>query len=307
VITQLRLFGLNRIAGLLDDEVTPYNIMGGLLANDPNMGDELPEIIEIEQANFTYARTDVSSDSAVSFVYVVVLSDSTFGIITTSTQGAIEQLEAAEPAILAILETIALQFETPFPEGAFTRYNSYPQGTTEEGFPMLGDPDAPVTITEIGSFDCPHCREFHDTIFPELLPRIESGDVNFVFVPIYGTGNIPLGDSAARTALCVGPANFWAMHDVLFSWQDFGGFAFVYERLQQGAANGVAIPPETFDACCTSDEINIVLDAARQKTFDILGQQWATPTILINDLPLEQVSVDVLMTQIDQVLAESGE
>jgi len=33
----------------------------------------------------------------------------------------------------------------------------------------LGSPSAPVTIEVFSSFDCPHCKEFHDEIVPLLM------------------------------------------------------------------------------------------------------------------------------------------
>jgi protein-disulfide isomerase len=32
----------------------------------------------------------------------------------------------------------------------------------------LGDPEAPITVIEYASFTCPHCRSFHETVFPQL-------------------------------------------------------------------------------------------------------------------------------------------
>ena len=82
VVVQLRLFGLNRISGLLEDDITAYNIVGGLLANDPASGEEQPEIVEIEQDNFTFARVDISSPDLTSYVYVAILNNVSFGIFT---------------------------------------------------------------------------------------------------------------------------------------------------------------------------------------------------------------------------------
>ncbi|HVY02233.1 MAG TPA: thioredoxin domain-containing protein, partial [Caulobacterales bacterium] len=32
----------------------------------------------------------------------------------------------------------------------------------------LGDPRAPVRIVEYASVTCPHCKEWHDTVWPQL-------------------------------------------------------------------------------------------------------------------------------------------
>jgi protein-disulfide isomerase len=307
VITQMRLFGLNRIAGLLDDELTPYNIAGGLLTNDPTFDGELPEITEITGSTYSFARVDVSSDTLASYVYVTIFNDVTFGIITTSSSGGVDLLDAAEPRILELLDTVTLRFETPFEPESFLRYQAFPRTLTPEGFPMLGDPDATVTVRIITSFDCEDCRLFHDEFFPILFTRMNLGEINIVLIPIYGTGSIPAGDSAARAALCVTTENFWSFQDMLFAWQDLGGFAFSYERLQAGAANTVGIPPATFDECYTSAATNAVLEAARQETFSILGQEWRTPTVIVNGTVVPQLSLGELLAAIDSAITAAGQ
>jgi protein-disulfide isomerase len=307
VIVQLRLFGLNRIAGLLEEEMTAYNIAGGLLTNDPSFEGELPEIIEMETSNFTFARVDVSNENLASYVYIVVFNNVTFGIITVSSSGGIEVLNTNEPRILEILNTVTLTFETPFPQEAFTRYEPFPRSLTAEGFPMLGDPDALVSVRIITTFDCADCRLFHDEFFPILFTRMNLGEINLVFIPIYGTGTIPAGDSAARASLCVGTENFWAFHDILYLWQDFGGFAFTYQRLQSGAANTVAVPPLVFDECYTSDATNAVLEAARQEAFALMGQTWRTPRVIVNGTVIEELNLENLLGAIDDAIDAAGQ
>ena len=39
------------------------------------------------------------------------------------------------------------------------------------GQPIMGDPNAPVLITEYASTTCGHCRAFHEQVFPELKAK----------------------------------------------------------------------------------------------------------------------------------------
>ena len=49
--------------------------------------------------------------------------------------------------------------------------------------PVLGDPDAPVTIVEFGDMKCPVCRTFEQNIFPKLkADYIDTGKANFTFI-----------------------------------------------------------------------------------------------------------------------------
>ena len=47
---------------------------------------------------------------------------------------------------------------------------------------ILGNPDAPLTVIEFASMTCPHCANFHKTIYPDLKANwIDSGKARFIF------------------------------------------------------------------------------------------------------------------------------
>ena len=46
----------------------------------------------------------------------------------------------------------------------------------------IGSPNAPVTLIEYASSTCPHCAEFHETVWDQLKTNyIDTGRVRFVF------------------------------------------------------------------------------------------------------------------------------
>jgi protein-disulfide isomerase len=277
LIVQVRLIGLNRVNGL-GDNPTAVDVLEALTANPQAEGDP-PEVTTLEGENFTFARADVGNEQTSSTALTFLLEDASLGLVTASSldTGSLGELETV---VINILDSFSLEVEIPFAEDVQERYTDYEIGTTEEGFPRLGSPDAPVTVTEISSFDCPACAQFHDVTFPELLPRIAAGDINFVYVPIYGTGSIPNGDSAARAALCMAD-DFWAYHDGLFAWHEYGDFAYLYERLYDGAVQEFGVDGETFNECYASDETTAVLQTAFTEAQSIEGFT-GTPTILVN-------------------------
>ena len=84
-----------------------------------------------------------------------------------------------------------------------------------------GRPNAPITVYEMGDFQCPACRDFALSTLP-VIERdfIRTGKVRWVFV------NFPLTQihknafAAAQVAMCAGRQNrFWAMHDALYQRQ----------------------------------------------------------------------------------------
>jgi protein-disulfide isomerase len=103
----------------------------------------------------------------------------------------------------------------------------YPTSFTEEGYPLLGDPDAPVTLVEFSDYLCPFCgRHFAQTTPQVFSQYVESGEVNFVFrdFPLVELHpNAPAGHAAALCVAEQDPGLFWAYHDELFgnqaAWQ----------------------------------------------------------------------------------------
>ena len=46
----------------------------------------------------------------------------------------------------------------------------------------IGSVRAPITMIEYGAVTCPHCREFHDAVWPRLKTRyVDTGRVLFIF------------------------------------------------------------------------------------------------------------------------------
>ncbi len=91
--------------------------------------------------------------------------------------------------------------------------------STEEALQVrvLGDPNAPVTITEFSSFTCPHCATFHVQTLPILKERfIDTGQAKLVFA------DFPLDRLAlfaGMLARCAPPARYFAFVDTLFAQQ----------------------------------------------------------------------------------------
>lgn len=162
------------------------------------------------------------------------------------------------------------------PENVEARYEGLDRSLSTEGYPRLGDPDAPVVVEEYSSFSCPGCEAFHDTSFGAILERVRTGQVLFVYIPLQ-TGSIPNAPGAARAALCAGQqGQFWEMHDVLFEWHTlYGNTAFSQNRLLAGV-DALGIDSPTFTNCFNSQSTTSVLDAA------ITEGVASTPTIEVN-------------------------
>jgi protein-disulfide isomerase len=179
----------------------------------------------------------------------------------------------------ALLYYLLMPLDAPIPAGVGARYAGLEQGFTDQGFARLGNADAPVLVEEFASYACPHCRDFHDERFPDMLDEIAAGQVQFVMIPVPHIG--PGAKDAAKGALCAGQqGKFWDMSDVLFDWQSrFVMFTFDTRRLHKGAEN-LGLDTAAFDRCMKSKDTEFLVEAARSE-FDRRGLS-GTPTFFIN-------------------------
>ena len=112
--------------------------------------------------------------------------------------------------------------------------------------PMLGTPEAPLTLIEFSDYQCPFCRRFAETTLP-LLKRdyIETGKLRYVFRDFPLDRLHPQARKVAEAAHCAGDqGQYWAMHDLLFQQQQ----ALQVDRLK-GYARQLGLNARAFEAC----------------------------------------------------------
>ena len=87
----------------------------------------------------------------------------------------------------------------------------------ENGSPILGDPNAPITLVEYGDYQCHFCNVFfHNTEESILKNYVETGKVKMIFkdYTIIGPDSI----NAAHGAHCANDQElFWEYHDILYN------------------------------------------------------------------------------------------
>ena len=211
--------------------------------------------------------------------------------------------------VFALLVT-SIPADAPVPENAVARYADIEQGQTQEGYPVLGDPNSPVRVSMYSSFDCTHCREFHEGYQQALVERVKAGSMALIFVPLYGTGSVTNGEGAARASMCaLQQDKFWAFQDALFNWQGlYVNQAFTANRLQSGAG---ALNIDLRNGCISSAETSQVLATARTAAAGLLNFS-GTPTITINGVvPTDAEGVvltdrDAIIAAIDAEIARLG-
>lgn len=151
---------------------------------------------------------------------------------------------------------MAVSSSGPAAVGALTGQppeNLLPQDLTDND-PMLGNPEAPVTLVEFGDFQCPFCGRFFKTVEPQLIEKyVKTGKVRFVYRDFAFLG--PESEWAAEAAECAKEQEkFWPYHDYLYNNQQGENMgAFSKANLKQFARR-LGLDPNQFDTCLDTNK-----------------------------------------------------
>ena len=137
--------------------------------------------------------------------------------------------------------------------------------------PIIGNPEAPITIIEFSDFQCPFCARFHVQTLPSLIDEyIEQGKVKLVFRDFPIQNIHPNALPAAVSAECANDqGKFKDMHDLLFDnqkqWSNLETSSALSTFVQY--ASDLQLDQEEFTSCLTEgkhiDEIRKDLEDGR--------------------------------------------
>ena len=143
---------------------------------------------------------------------------------------------------------------------------------------VLGKATAPVTIIEYASLTCPHCRNYHQNIFPKVKRElIDTGKVRYII------REFPIGRSAGNAALvnfCAADGKWFPLFEAYLARQSEWVSQDV--RLEEifRVAQSSGMSRETFDKCLANQSIIDGLNEVKQRgrKFGVIG----TPTFFAN-------------------------
>ena len=168
----------------------------------------------------------------------------------------------------------------------------------------LGNPDAKVTLMEYASFTCPHCANFHATVFRDLKKDyIDTGKVHFVYREVFFDR---YGLWAAMVARCGGEMKYFGISDILYStqqeWAASDDPNVVVGNLKKiGLTAGM--DGTQLDSCMRDGAMaQAMIDhyEANMKEFDVKG----TPTLVINGTVHSNMTYADLKVILDAELAK---
>ncbi|MBK1634235.1 DsbA family protein [Rhodovulum adriaticum] len=155
------------------------------------------------------------------------------------------------------------------------------EAVTVDSF-TLGDPDAPIRLTEYASFTCGHCGNFHDDVFKRLkADYIDTGKVYFTYQEVYWDRYAVWAGLLAR---CGGGTRFFGIVSLLYEkqrdWIDAKDPTQTGENLRRiGRTAGLST--EQMDACFTDVALAEALIAHSDAATERDGVD-GTPSIMID-------------------------
>jgi protein-disulfide isomerase len=163
------------------------------------------------------------------------------------------------------------------PNATAIDYSKIPQGRTEDGAFILGDPNAPVTVIAFEDFLCPHCQDYQGVINRFIKEQVATGKARFEyrFLPAIDPTYSFLMANLAECSEILRPNSFWEAHDKLFeinSRQRFG------TGTAKAFSDAMGLDYSKILDCTSDAETNqIDTDRALGDTLGVSG----TPTVFI--------------------------
>ena len=180
------------------------------------------------------------------------------------------------PVIIGIIVGFSLTF---FSEPQIDSKILTASNLIDNGSPILGNSDAPITVLEWGDYQCTYCYKFHqntlDTINDEF---IKTGKVKLVFkdFPLNGPDSL----LAAEASYCAeDQGKYWEFHDEVYkNWAGERTGWITRESLDRFAMT-VNLDLEKFNTCLDEkkyqDKVNSIHNFGKELGID------ATPSFLV--------------------------
>lgn len=217
------------------------------------------------------------------------------------------RLQSLGAAVIAAIVIVGILIYANRPQGTKTTSIDYASITSSGQ--TLGDPNAPVTVTEYADYQCPFCKQFATGEEATLVNNyVKTGKVKLVFhdFPFIG-GNNNDNDSfrAAEASRCaLDQGKYWQYHDKLFEKQGKeNSGAFSQDKLV-GFARDLGLDTTAFTQCLDTNKYEQAVAQSRDEASKAGVTQ--TPSFGIDGSPSAYQGYDVLTKQIDIALQQKG-
>ncbi len=147
---------------------------------------------------------------------------------------------------------------------------------------VRGNPNAPIMLIEYSDYDCPFCKQYHDTLRQVLDEYGVTGQVGWVYRQFPIAQLHPNAPKISQAALCVGELGgqtaFWNFTDSIFSSRNFDDFTNVTRLDEYATDTGVGL--SDYQSCMNSGRHNDTIEAEIRNAF-AAGVRGTPHTILV--------------------------
>jgi len=175
----------------------------------------------------------------------------------------------------------------------------------EDDDPILGDPNAPVTLVEFGDYQCTFCTRFFKETEPILIEKyVKTGKLKMVFRDFVINGRE--SQNAAEAAQCAGEqGKYWEYHNRLYSERrGYNVGTFKEENLKRFAQE-LGLDTEQFNKCYDSGKYRDEISKDYQDALRFGSR--GTPTFYLNGKQLVGALPSYVFEQaIEQLLQETN-
>lgn len=144
----------------------------------------------------------------------------------------------------------------------------------------IGNPNAPIKITEYASLTCSHCAHFHNDQFADFKSKfIDTNQVELTFkeFPL----NAPAVD-ASMVLRCMPEDKYVSFMSLLYSTQDKWAYQPEYKDLLRQNAKLAGMSDADFDACLANNDLKEAIVGDMKHASDAYKIQ-STPSFVINN------------------------
>jgi protein-disulfide isomerase len=170
-----------------------------------------------------------------------------------------------------------------------------------EGWPSIGDSNAPVVMVEYSDYACPFCQRFWQDTLPSIKrDYIDTGIVRFIYKDFAVVG----GDRVAEAAHCAGEqGSYWEYHDMLFERHAQDRSQWTNPQVHRGYAEELGLNADELVACFEERRYQGKVAQSTQEAMANGGR--GTPYFLINGEPVSGAQpYPVFQSAIDLALSE---
>ncbi|HSQ03868.1 MAG TPA: thioredoxin domain-containing protein, partial [Burkholderiales bacterium] len=179
-------------------------------------------------------------------------------------------------------------------------YQPYRLQFNNEGAPVLGKKDAPITLVEFSDFQCPYCER----MWP-IMKQVEqkySDKVRIIYRQYPLVSIHPFAAKAAEASLCANEqGKFWEMHDAMFQDQKKLAVSDLKQTAQRLGMNA-----NKFNSCLDSGRYveQVQNDSKEAVRSGVTG----TPAVFVNGVVIDggAVPFEVVAAAIDKELQRAS-